>query len=118
METEMRMPSIFCNDSKFYLTGWGSSKGSIMEACLKLREEGINAGWIIFEDLWPLDRIKLKSLLKGKLLVTVEGNYTSQLASLIRQMTGKDHHASILKYDGRPIFPDFIIEQVKQIKGL
>ncbi|MFA5907019.1 MAG: 2-oxoacid:acceptor oxidoreductase subunit alpha, partial [Desulfobacula sp.] len=117
MKDEMRMPSVFCENSDFYLTGWGSSKGSIMEACLHLREQGINAGWIIFEDIWPLDSHKLTKLLENKKLIMVEANATCQMGSLIRQTTGIDYMASILKYDGRPIYPEYIIENIKQIMG-
>ena len=117
MKDEMRMPSVFCEGSSFYLTGWGSTKGSIMEACLHLREEGIEAGWIIFEDIWPLDYHKLTKLLENKKLIMVEANAGCQMGSLIRQMTGIDYMSSILKYDGRPIYPEYIIENIKQIMG-
>ncbi len=117
MTREMRMPSVFCSNSSFFLTGWGSSKGCIMEACLQLREEGIDAGWIIFEDLWPLDSRGLKKLLAGKRLIMVEGNATAQLGSLIRTLTGIEYAASILKYDGRPIYPEYIVDRVKQIRA-
>lgn len=117
MKDSMRLPSVFCNDSAFYLTGWGSSKGSIMEACLTLREQGINAGWIIFEDLWPLDETGLSNLLENKRMINVEANATSQLGSLIRQLTGRSPADSILKYDGRPIYPQFIIDEVKKRTG-
>ncbi len=117
MKDETRMPSVFCEGSKFYLTGWGSVKGSIMEACLNLRGQGIDAGWIIFEDIWPLDSQKLTKLLEHKKLIMVEGNATCQMGTLIRQITGLDYMASILKYDGRPIYPEYIMEKVKQIMG-
>ncbi|MEH0019175.1 MAG: 2-oxoacid:acceptor oxidoreductase subunit alpha [Desulfobacter sp.] len=117
MTGEMRMPSVFCDNSSFFLVGWGSSKGCIMEACLHLREEGIDAGWILFEDLWPLDSHKLKVLLNGKRLLMVEGNATAQLGTLIRTLTGIEYAASILKYDGRPIYPEYIVDRVKEIQG-
>jgi 2-oxoglutarate ferredoxin oxidoreductase subunit alpha len=117
MKSQMRMPSVFCENSSFFLTGWGSTKGSIMEACLHLREQGIDAGWIIFEDIWPLDTEKLKIMLANKKMIMVEGNSTSQLGTLIRQMTGFDYCSSVLKYDGRPIYPEYIIDKVKQIMG-
>ncbi|MFH2092262.1 MAG: 2-oxoacid:acceptor oxidoreductase subunit alpha [Pseudomonadota bacterium] len=118
MKQEMNMPSIFCPESSFFLVGWGSSKGSIMEACLHLREEGIDAGWIIFEDLWPLDEQQLKKQLENKKLILVEGNTTGQLGTLIRQMTGVDYHDAILKFDGRPIYPEYIIKHIKALPGL
>ena len=37
-----------------------------MEACLNLREQGYDAGWIIFEDIWPLDFRRLEKLLDNK----------------------------------------------------
>jgi 2-oxoglutarate ferredoxin oxidoreductase subunit alpha len=117
MKDEMRMPLVFCEDSSFYLTGWGSTKGSIMEACLRLREEGIDVGWVIFEDIWPLDSHRLKTLLENKKLIMVEGNATCQLGRLIRQETGIDYVTRILKYDGRPFYPEYIIERAKQIMG-
>ncbi|MCP3901877.1 MAG: hypothetical protein GY707_19385 [Desulfobacteraceae bacterium] len=118
MTKEMKMPSISSENSSFYLTGWGSSKGCIMEACSQLQKQKIDAGWIIFEDIWPMDANKLKTILKNKKLVMVEGNATCQLGSLIRQQTGIDYSSSILKYDGRPIYPSYILEKVKQIGGL
>ncbi len=117
MKQEMSLPSMFCKDSSFYLTGWGSSKGSIREACLNLREQGMNAGWIIVEDIWPLDSHRLKKQLENKKLVMVEGNSTCQLGTLIRQITGIEYVSCISKYDGRPLYPEYIETRVKQIMG-
>lgn len=117
MEQEIRLPSIFSDDSAVFLTGWGSSKNSIQQACLHLREQGFDIGWIIFEDIWPMNTRRLAKMLKNKKLFMVEGNSTSQLGNLIRQQTGIDYASSILKYDGRPIYPEYIIEKVKDIIG-
>ncbi len=115
MEEEMSPPLVFCENSEFYLTGWGSSKGSIMEACLQLRGDGLDVGWIIFEDIWPLNAPKLTRLLSHKKMIMVEGNAQSQLGTLIRSQTGLDSLSAVLKYDGRPMYPAFIIKKVKQI---
>jgi 2-oxoglutarate/2-oxoacid ferredoxin oxidoreductase subunit alpha len=117
MQKEMQMPSLLYPKSTLFLTGWGSSKGCIMEACQHLREQDIDIGWIIFEDMWPLDSIKLKQILKNKKLIIVEGNATCQLGKLIRQLTGINYASSVLKYDGRPIYPEYIIKKVQQIMG-
>jgi len=117
MKKEMTLPEVFHDPSSFFLTAWGSSKGSVIEAGLKLREQGIDVGWIIFEDIWPLDFDKLKILLKNRKLVMVEGNATCQLGSLIRQQTGVNYFSSILKHDGRPIYPEYIIKKIKQTMG-
>jgi 2-oxoglutarate ferredoxin oxidoreductase subunit alpha len=117
MKNVMNLPSISHELSSFSLTGWGSTKGSIMEAGLQLRKQGIDAGWITFEDIWPLDFDKVKKIIQNKKLIMVEGNATCQLGNLIRQQTGIDYFASILKYDGRPIYPEYIIKETKQIMG-
>lgn len=115
MKEEMSSPSVFCENSEFFLTGWGSSKGSIMEACLQLRGDGLDVGWIIFEDIWPINAPKLTRLLSHKKMIMVEGNAQSQLGTLIRSQTGLDYLSAVLKYDGRPLYPEFIIKKVKQI---
>ena len=115
MQKEMTLPSISHAKSSFLLTAWGSSKGSIVEAGVKLREEGVDIGWIIFEDIWPLNFDRIKQILENKKIIMVEGNATCQLGSLIRQQTGIGYFETILKYDGRPFYPEYIIEKTKQI---
>lgn len=117
MKKQMAMPSVFSADSELFLTGWGSTKGCIMEACLTLRQEGINVGWILFEDIWPLDEQALRTVLADKKMVMVEGNATCQLGTLIHSLTGVDYVSCVRKYDGRPIYPAYIIEKVRQLQG-
>lgn len=117
MEKEMTLPQVSGGSSEFYLMGWGSSKGSIQEACNQLRAQGMDAGWIIFEELWPLDRQGLAALLDHKVLILVEGNSQGQLGTLIRSLTGQECVSKVLKYDGRPLYPEFIIQKVKQLVG-
>ncbi len=115
MKEEMTIPSIFHEKSLFILTAWGSTKGCVVEAGTRLREEGFDTGWLIFEDIWPLNFDIIKKRVENKKLIIVEGNATSQLGSLIRQQTGVGCFETILKYDGRPFYPEYIIEKVKQI---
>jgi len=115
MTREMEPPEISFDDSQFFLTGWGSSRGCIMDACLGLRKEGIDAGFIIFEDIWPMDGEKISRILENKRLIMVEGNAACQLGTLIRQQTGINHAGSVLKYDGRPMFPSYIMEKAKKV---
>lgn len=117
MISEMEAPSVFSPESDFLLAGWGSLKGSIMEACLELRCQGLDVGWLIFRDIWPMDAQKIKSIIKGKKLIMVEANSTAQLGALISQQTGVRYHSEILQYDGRPVYPEFITRKVKSIMG-
>jgi 2-oxoglutarate ferredoxin oxidoreductase subunit alpha len=46
-------------------------------------------------------------------VVAVEGNATGQLARLIRRETGFHIEDMILRYDGLPITPEFILRALK-----
>ncbi|MBF0572306.1 MAG: 2-oxoacid:acceptor oxidoreductase subunit alpha [Desulfamplus sp.] len=120
MKKEMELPEIIYPkeaDNQFFLTGWGSSKGPIIEAyeILKLderaKERGINFGYIIFKDIWPMDAESLKPLIANKKLIMVEQNSNCQMGKLITQETGIIYHASILKIDGRPFYAQYIVDK-------
>ena len=115
MLEEIEPPSVFKRESAFLLTGWGSSKGSIIEACLNLRNEGFDVGGLIFRDLWPMDSRQVTRIIKGNKLIMVEQNSTCQLGQLIRQNTSISYFDSVLKYDGRPLYPGYIAKRAKQI---
>ena len=51
----------------------------------------------------------------SKRTVIVENNKTAQLASVIREKTGKEIEHKILKYDGRQFFPTEIYQRVKEV---
>jgi 2-oxoglutarate ferredoxin oxidoreductase subunit alpha len=46
--------------------------------------------------------------------IVIEGNATGQLANLIRTETGIKVDGKILKFDGRPITPGYIIEKLEE----
>ncbi len=94
--------------------GWGSTEGAIKESVDHLNAKGKNVGALIFGDIYPLPTKLLKQYAKSvKLLINIEQNYTGQLAKLIRQETGIEMHKSILKFDGRQINGDEIIDHLK-----
>ncbi|MBN1153796.1 2-oxoacid:acceptor oxidoreductase subunit alpha [candidate division KSB1 bacterium] len=96
---------------------WGGTVCAVREAVNRLNNEGkIRANGLQFIDLWPFPVEKTAPLLeRSKNLIAVEGNYTSQLALLIRMMTGVLISKKILKYDGRPISPEFILSHLKEV---
>ncbi|MCP4119377.1 MAG: 2-oxoacid:acceptor oxidoreductase subunit alpha, partial [Desulfobacteraceae bacterium] len=115
MKTEMRMPSLAHPESNTLLVCWGSPGGVVREAGERLRNQGFDLGWMIFEELWPMDGERIKSIIGNKTLIMVEQNSTAQLGKLIAQETGTKPVLSILKYDGRPFYPDFIMDKAKEI---
>jgi 2-oxoglutarate/2-oxoacid ferredoxin oxidoreductase subunit alpha len=98
------------------LVGWGSTYGTLRETVEILHEEGHSIGALSFGDLYPLPTKVLKEKVQGaKKIINVEQNYTGQFAKLIRQETGIAFDHSILKYDGRQIALEELIESVKEV---
>lgn len=97
------------------LVGWGSTYGPIREAVETLNQKGESYGALIFGDVFPLPT---KHFLKyagfAKKIINVEQNATGQLAGLIREYTGTPMTTSILKYDGRQISGEEIVERLQK----
>jgi 2-oxoglutarate ferredoxin oxidoreductase subunit alpha len=66
-----------------------------------------------FTDLYPF-ATSTEQILRDRRMVAVEGNYSSQLAQLLRMKTGVSIDSSINRYDGRPFSPEEIAERVKE----
>ena len=115
LEAEMIEPDFHGNeDMEHLLIGWGSTENIIKDAVDMLNDEGIRVGSLTFGDLFPLPTKSLEKYAKDlKNIVNVEQNYTGQLGKLIRQETGIYCNKSILKYDGRQITAEEIVEQFK-----
>jgi 2-oxoglutarate ferredoxin oxidoreductase subunit alpha len=96
------------------LVTWGSTKGAILEAAAKLRKGATRVGTLHFSQVWPLVPNQFLNILQdAREVVCVEGNALGQLARLIRRETGLAFHRRVLRYDGLPITPEFIIRQLE-----
>jgi len=92
------------------LVTWGSSKGAVEEAAEQLRSAGKQAAALHFSQVWPLvPEHFIGPLQEAKEVVVVEGNATGQLARLIRRETGFHIERLVLRYDGLPMTPEFIL---------
>jgi 2-oxoglutarate ferredoxin oxidoreductase subunit alpha len=97
------------------LVTWGSSKGSVMEAAAKLRNDSSRVGILHFSQVWPLVPDQFLGYLESAgEVVCVEGNVYGQLARLIRRETGFGVHRRVLRYDGLPITPEYILRQLRR----
>ncbi len=86
------------------VVSWGSTKGAIIEAMEMLAKRGKSIRFIQLRLLHPFPTYEMTNLLKNtRLLIDIEMNYTSQLASLIKQHTGSDIDYRIVKFNGRPM---------------
>ena len=102
-------------DPEILLIAWGSMAGPMREA-IELLEEDYSIGALIFGDIYPLPT-KLLTAMKPnvQMMINVEQNATGQLAALIRQEALMTCTHSILRYDGRPMSGQYIVDRVKEV---
>jgi len=82
---------------------FGSTRGVVGEAVARLRENGVSAAMVHLDHVWPFPA-EAVALLAGKArkVVTVEQNYSGQLAQLLLQECGLRAAGTVRRYDGRP----------------
>ncbi|MDO8498220.1 MAG: 2-oxoacid:acceptor oxidoreductase subunit alpha [bacterium] len=95
------------------LVGFGSTLGPVLEALKELPD----TNYLHFNYLWPFPVSAQKHLEKAKSLVCLEGNAQGQLEGLIREQTGIKTDYALRKYNGRPFYPEEIVESVKNLKS-
>lgn len=102
-------------DAEFNLIGWGSTYGAIKEAVESLDKEGVKAQHLHLSEIWPFPGESVTHVLGNRARnIVVENNATAQMAQLIRRETGIKVNGNILRYDGRPISPKYIVEHLKK----
>lgn len=111
LRNNFELPKVFGDLSKaeIIFVSWGSNKGPILEA-MKLLENKKSA-YIHFSYLYPLAIEPVRQLLDGcsnKRIICVENNSQSQFAQLLLMQTGIKLKEKLLKFDGRPFWPEEI----------
>ena len=120
IEKEIKPPKLYGpQEADLTLVSWGSAKGPVFEAMKLLQKDGVKVNFlqVLYLSPFPTEEVK-KVLSHAKIVVDVENNFTAQLASLIREKTGIEIQHKILKYDGRPFYPNFIYKGLKDIKNI
>jgi len=108
--------------AKVTLVGWGSVKGPVLEALPQLA----NVNYVHFPAPFPLVSLReiprggtkneaIKALGRAKKIICIENNATGQFAEILEQ-NGIKVSSKINKYDGRPFFPEEIVDMVKKLK--
>src|SRR5919107_119131 len=86
------------------IIGWGSTKGAILDAMDRFKDEGKKIKFIQVRLLHPFPTAVMEKMLHDtKVLVDIEMNYSSQLGALIKQNLKREINYSIVKYNGRPM---------------
>lgn len=89
---------------------FGSTRGTVEEAVLRLRRTGRSIAMLHFPEIWPFPAgPALETIRRSRRLITVEGNATAQLAQLLAQECGVRADRSVCRFDGR----QFRVEEVR-----
>ena len=95
-------------DSEILFVGWGSVKCPMVDV---INEYDLNISYLHYEYIYPLKTKFFKQLIKeDRRVVLIENNQFGELGKLITQETGYGFKEKILKFDGRPIFIEDILE--------
>jgi len=97
------------------LVTWGSGRGAVWEATALLEGRGKRTAVLHFSQVWPLvpDRILPVFQAAGD-IIGVEMNATGQFSRLLRRETGTHIDKMILRYDGLPFTPEYILREMEQ----
>ena len=82
-------------------------------------QDGLSVNLVHFSEIWPFPAEAASLALRGaKRTFAVENNATAQFARLLRAETGHQVTGSILKFDGRPFSPAYIVDAAQEGGGL
>jgi len=81
-----------------------------------LKAKNISSKLIHYTWMFPFAGRQSEALLKSeKRIVLVEQNATAQLGGLIAEYAGVTIKEKVLKYDGRPLYPEEIVERLGKL---
>ena len=104
-------------DADTLLIGWGSTFGALKEATKILNDQRVDVKMLHLSEIWPFPLKAMNNELKKfDNKISVESNSTGQMAHLIRAETGVEINKKILRFDGRPITPQYIVREFGRIR--
>jgi 2-oxoglutarate ferredoxin oxidoreductase subunit alpha len=103
-------------DADVTIVCWGSTAGAVGEAVEQLNATGVKANFLVIKYIYPFHAKEVTEILsKAKKKISVEVNFTSQMARYIRSETGIAMDVHVNKYDGEPFEPKEISDRIKSI---
>ena len=113
---EQRLNVFGSRNSPNMIISWGSPKGAIIEAITRLNGEGFAVGFLQIRMIHPFPKEQVAGLLKSaQRVITVENNYSGQLAEIVKEETGIVANFRVLKYNGRPMSTTEVYDALKRI---
>jgi 2-oxoglutarate/2-oxoacid ferredoxin oxidoreductase subunit alpha len=117
LEKDWPAPKLYGErEAELMMVGFGTVKGPVLEALKELQKEKIVVSFLHFVYLAPFPAAAAaKQLKQAKQLLCVENNFTGQFAGYVQEKTGIALKHALHKYDGRPFYPEEIIDKVKEV---
>ena len=98
------------------IVSWGGTKGPILDALPDLKERGLSVNFLQIRLMSPFPVAETTPILKAaKRLMSLEQNYSGQLADVVREQTGVTIPHRVVKYNGRPVTQDEVVEAVESV---
>ena len=95
------------------LMPWGGSKGPVLEAYQRLREQGTSVGWYYTMYLNPLPPKLLEELKQKELVIVPELNFQGQFANILRSHGVRAE--AITQYTGLPFKVRDLVDRVNEM---
>ena len=101
--------------SDISLIGFGSVKNPVLRAIEYLKKEGISVNYLHCLCPHPFVPENYFEFVKSaKRLICIENNFFGQFAGILQENLNIRIKEKLLKYDGRPFFPDEIVDYVRK----
>jgi 2-oxoglutarate ferredoxin oxidoreductase subunit alpha len=103
-------------DADVTIVCWGSTVGVVREVAERLNAEGVKTNYLCITYIYPFHAKEVTEILsKAKKKISVEVNFTSQMARYICMETGIAMDEHINRYDGEPFEPKEVVARIKEI---
>ena len=110
---DMEDPKLYGpKDAKVTIVSWGSNKGAILDAINNF--DNVNYLHLTWINPFPIKMVR-EVLERAKYLVNIECNYSAQMGGLIAEKTGIRILDNMLKFDGRPFYPEEITTKLNRV---
>jgi len=100
-------------DARRVIVGWGSTKPAILTALEELRD----VGFLYVKMLYPYPADLVRRHLEGRETLFIENNYFGQLAMITRMFAGVEPTTIAVKFNGRPITADDVVEAYRKFEA-
>jgi len=105
-------------DPDYIVIGWGFVKGVALDAVEYLERRGIRGRYLNLRLLWPFPAREVAeeiSRVPREKIVVVEHSYGANVASLIAMGTGIVIEKSVVKFTGRPITLNELVDALERV---